>query len=511
MFGRSDDEWDILLDNAITILKKEAGRRGMTSYSKLNTELVRQTGQPAFEFSLERDRTAMGRLLGRVVEQTRAENGGMLSALVTYIDGTDPGPGFFKLATHLGLLPPSATKEDKFDVLVATGREIARLLRTATSSPLEYVTILVRAVSSFGQAPSAMSVPTWKVVTVNRCTRYSTEGVACTNVSGNADGWCRRPGCCGFTRPGIAGAPALRNAKFYGSAEEIAETGSRSIDIKGNPTTVKIWPQALRQFRFHHGGTNREADVQIRWMLADFLVSSGRTVSEANYLVLSREGYRLHIGPARNRITGYSTVHHERTWEQIKAGIPSRIGRITADPMPILPSREQVAAEPQFSKPATPAHWDVYQPPSQRRASDRTRTNIAPQPAVAYVAKAAKPVTEPGPPVKRPQLQPDLGREPAGTSEDTVNHSTAIAPPQLQTNALPTGLALQPSAAPEPIEAPILQPPRPSAAVMPEGRDWSADWAHESRASIYQLAVPAALAIGFAWHKRKRRGRRKYR
>lgn len=41
MFGRSDDEWDLLLDNAITVLKEEAGRRGMTSYSKLNTELVR--------------------------------------------------------------------------------------------------------------------------------------------------------------------------------------------------------------------------------------------------------------------------------------------------------------------------------------------------------------------------------------------------------------------------------------------------------------------------------------
>lgn len=65
MFGRSDDEWDRLLDNAITILKREAGRRRMTSYSELNAELVRQTGQPAFDFSTKRDRTAMGKLLGR--------------------------------------------------------------------------------------------------------------------------------------------------------------------------------------------------------------------------------------------------------------------------------------------------------------------------------------------------------------------------------------------------------------------------------------------------------------
>lgn len=124
MFGRSDSEWELFLDNAITILKGEAARRGMTSYSKLNTELVRQTRQPAFDFSLERDRTAMGRLLGQVVEQTRAENGAMLSAIVTYIDGTDPGPGFFKLATHLGLLPPSVTKDHK---LAFWSQQVARV------------------------------------------------------------------------------------------------------------------------------------------------------------------------------------------------------------------------------------------------------------------------------------------------------------------------------------------------------------------------------------------------
>lgn len=41
MFGCSDDEWDSLLDNAITVLKRETERRRMTSYSELNAELVR--------------------------------------------------------------------------------------------------------------------------------------------------------------------------------------------------------------------------------------------------------------------------------------------------------------------------------------------------------------------------------------------------------------------------------------------------------------------------------------
>jgi hypothetical protein len=103
MYGRGEDEWDTLLDNAITVLKEDARKRRVTSYSELNAGLVRQTGQPAFDFGTERDRTAMGKLLGQVVEKTRGESGGMLSAIVTYIDGTDAGPGFYKLAMQLGV------------------------------------------------------------------------------------------------------------------------------------------------------------------------------------------------------------------------------------------------------------------------------------------------------------------------------------------------------------------------------------------------------------------------
>jgi len=83
-----------------------------------------------------------------------------------------------------------------------------------------------------------------KILDVSRCTRYSAEGVACTNVTPMADGWCREPGCDGFTRPSSAEAPALKNAKFYGSPEEVAQTGSQPANIKGNPATVKVWPQA---------------------------------------------------------------------------------------------------------------------------------------------------------------------------------------------------------------------------------------------------------------------------
>lgn len=124
MFGRSDDEWDLLLDNAITILKEDARRRRITSYGELNIELVVQTGEPAFDFSLERDRTAMGKILGQVVKATRDECGAMLSSIVVYIDRNDAGPGFYKFAMELGLLPPSATSDDK---LAFWSQQVARV------------------------------------------------------------------------------------------------------------------------------------------------------------------------------------------------------------------------------------------------------------------------------------------------------------------------------------------------------------------------------------------------
>jgi hypothetical protein len=81
----------------------------------------------------------------------------------------------------------------------------------------------------------------------------------------------------------------------------------------------------MDSFRFHHGGGEREAEIQLRSMLEDFLLKSARSVSKTGYRVLAREGYELTLSPNGDTITGYSTAHRERTWEQVKAGVKSRI------------------------------------------------------------------------------------------------------------------------------------------------------------------------------------------
>jgi hypothetical protein len=60
VYGRSDDEWDVLIDNTIPVLERVAVNRKLTNYTELNRELADATGRAPFDFSLERDRVAVG-------------------------------------------------------------------------------------------------------------------------------------------------------------------------------------------------------------------------------------------------------------------------------------------------------------------------------------------------------------------------------------------------------------------------------------------------------------------
>lgn len=112
MYGRTEDEWDALVEESIGLLKEQARLQRITSYSDLNVALARRGHRP-FDFEQRSDRTAMGSVLGRVSHRSFDEDGVMLSAIVVYIDQNDAGPGFYNLGVQLGLLPSIATADDK--------------------------------------------------------------------------------------------------------------------------------------------------------------------------------------------------------------------------------------------------------------------------------------------------------------------------------------------------------------------------------------------------------------
>jgi hypothetical protein len=111
-FDRSDDEWDAIVNDTTAILRDQARLRRVTSYTDVNSALVRR-GHRRFDFDMRSERAAMGAVLGDVVHRTIGDARTMLSAIVAYIDRNDAGPGFYSLAVELGLLPNTATADDK--------------------------------------------------------------------------------------------------------------------------------------------------------------------------------------------------------------------------------------------------------------------------------------------------------------------------------------------------------------------------------------------------------------
>ena len=103
-----------MVEHAVAFLTDQARLKQIVSYSDLNSALARR-GHTPFNFEIESDCTAIGYLLGDATVQTVADTKTMLSAIVVYLNRNDAGPGFYKLAVELGLLPNTAKPEDKLE------------------------------------------------------------------------------------------------------------------------------------------------------------------------------------------------------------------------------------------------------------------------------------------------------------------------------------------------------------------------------------------------------------
>jgi hypothetical protein len=114
VYGRDEDEWADLVAAATRFLGEVASRGALTNYTELNTQLIERTGHRGFNFADASERAAMGHLLGRVVAEDYPSRRFMLSALVIYMGGNDPGTGFYALARQMGLMPAAGGDKDAF-------------------------------------------------------------------------------------------------------------------------------------------------------------------------------------------------------------------------------------------------------------------------------------------------------------------------------------------------------------------------------------------------------------
>jgi hypothetical protein len=115
MWGHQEPEWNELLATTAEFLIDRARLERTTSYTELNTVLTNRTRAEPFDFDTEHGRAAMGAVLGQVATDQFGEVGALVSSIVIYLNENDAGPGFYRMATNLNLLPARSTAAQKLD------------------------------------------------------------------------------------------------------------------------------------------------------------------------------------------------------------------------------------------------------------------------------------------------------------------------------------------------------------------------------------------------------------
>ncbi|KAF2776180.1 UvrD-helicase domain-containing protein [Streptomyces sp. OM5714] len=154
------------------------------------------------------------------------------------------------------------------------------------------------------------------------CTRHQADGTRCANETRQADGWCRQPGCAGFR----TAEPASLGRSDYLGVPKDGVTETRLELTPEQIADIRITSAACGAFVVRHRGSLGEAAVELHAMLAPFL-AEGRHFHSPDGWFLDLQGYRLLLDVDARAVKAYVTGHPERSYAQVAAGVPSRVGR----------------------------------------------------------------------------------------------------------------------------------------------------------------------------------------
>lgn len=170
------------------------------------------------------------------------------------------------------------------------------------------------------------------------CRRRRADGSICANRTDYADGWCRQDGCTGFRG-------AIADADNPPAADDPDHAGPRTTARSGNAAhspwrpvaelalplesdeayDVFVTRTARENFIGVHGGTHAAAEAEIRALVEDALHHGKARMMPNGRWQVAIEGYKATISPNGAAIVRYATVHRERSYAQVRAGVPSRI------------------------------------------------------------------------------------------------------------------------------------------------------------------------------------------
>ncbi|MEU1824237.1 hypothetical protein ABZ502_17640 [Streptomyces abikoensis] len=165
---------------------------------------------------------------------------------------------------------------------------------------------------------------------LRQCNRYGSNGTHCRNTTVRSDRWCGR--CDGFLRPDAQTSALPGERTEHAPSQAWERTGLRPLD-SDEAHTVAVSQKAISQFTTAHGGSRQAAEAQIRSLLEDLLIADDAVVARHREL----HGWRLRTRGGRftvqlNRdasvVIAYGTVHRDRTYAQVKAGVTSRLSAL---------------------------------------------------------------------------------------------------------------------------------------------------------------------------------------
>jgi hypothetical protein len=168
------------------------------------------------------------------------------------------------------------------------------------------------------------------------CRRRRADGSICANLTDYADGWCRQDGCTGF-RAAIADNPPPTDEPGHEDARTTAQSANvaaipwrpvAELDLpldSDEAYDVSVTRTARENFIGIHGGTHSAAEAEIRALVEDALHhGKARALPNGRWQV-AIEGYKATITSNGAAVVRYATVHRERSYAQVRAGVPSRI------------------------------------------------------------------------------------------------------------------------------------------------------------------------------------------
>ncbi|MEV7776560.1 AAA family ATPase [Kitasatospora sp. NPDC086791] len=176
------------------------------------------------------------------------------------------------------------------------------------------------------------------------CSRFHLNGDRCELPTEHADGWCRDASCGGFRTSTAPDRPAHRYLPRVPADADLGAGLDASDAFLGS---LRVTRAAVRAFVTAHGGSDQEAEAEIRGVIATFL-TDGRQAQQADgYRLVDLNGYRFVLSHDGTALTGYRSVHGERSPAQYFAGVPSRYrpsGLAAADHGPALQDAAAVRA-----------------------------------------------------------------------------------------------------------------------------------------------------------------------